>query len=221
MKYNPIELDLSSDGSNLYVFFGGIGSGIAMPPFEFYESSKILEDKKIFVRDFCQSWYQLGLPNVGNDLYAIREWLRTTIALVKPEKVIFVGNSMGGFAAILFASLLKTGEVIAFAPQTFISPALRYKYSDNRWMKQIFGAYIRGMMKPKVWDLRPLLKNNKRKISIFVSRDDVLDSKHASHVRDMPNVHVYEFTGGGHSLVRMLRDSGQLPVIMSGEYCSR
>ena len=40
---DPI-LEEPVDGSQkLFIIFGGIASGIAMPPFEFYQSSKILE----------------------------------------------------------------------------------------------------------------------------------------------------------------------------------
>jgi len=50
--YKSVEVDLSLNGSNLYIFFGGIAAGIVMPPFEFYSASKIIDENKIFIRDF-------------------------------------------------------------------------------------------------------------------------------------------------------------------------
>ncbi len=120
----PIELELSTskDNSKLYFFFGGIASGIAMPPFEFYRASKILSHSKVFFRDINQTWYQQGLPGLGNDLYATKSYIELLIDKQRPEKIFFIGNSMGGYAAILFSVLIGKGNAIAFAPQTFIPP---------------------------------------------------------------------------------------------------
>ena len=57
-----------------------------------------------------------------------------------------------------------------------------------------------------------------RKISVFVSKSDNLDLIHATHIKNFAGVHVYEFEAGGHGLVKLLRDAGKLPVIMSGNY---
>jgi predicted esterase YcpF (UPF0227 family) len=216
----PIEVELSKNGKNLYIFFGGIAAGIAMPVFEFYNASKIIDDHKIFLRDFSQCWYQDGLPLISKDIYSTARYLRNQIDDIEPEKVYFVGNSMGGYAAILFASLIGVGEVIAFAPQTFISPFLRIKYRDHRWKKQILNTYNKSLLKRKIWNLRPLLMNSKNnnKISVFVSKEDKLDHIHASHISGIEGVKLYEFEDGGHGIVKLLRDEGKLPAIMSGTY---
>ncbi len=224
MNYNhmkdPVEIQLSEQGKNLYIFFGGIASGIVMPVFEFYRASKILDDHKIFLRDLAQCWYQVGLPPISRDIETTAQYLNAQIDRLKPEKVYFVGNSMGGYAAILFASLVGVGEAIAFAPQTFIDPYLRFKYRDKRWRRQIFNTYKKSVFKHKVWDLRPLLmqSNNKVKISVFVSRADRLDYIHALHISDIEGVKIHEFADGGHNVVRLLRNSGKLPDIMTGRY---
>ena len=216
----PITIQMSNNGKNLYIFFGGIAAGIAMPVFEFYNASKIIDDHKVFLRDFSQCWYQGGLPSISKDIYSTAKYLRSQIDDIKPEKVYFVGNSMGGYAAILFANLIGVGEAIAFAPQTFISPLLRLKYRDKRWKKQILNTYIRSFFKRKAWNLRPLLMNSNKinKISIFVSKLDKLDCIHANHISDIEGVKIYEFEDGGHSIVKLLRDEGKLPAIMSGTY---
>lgn len=216
----PIEIELSTNGSSLYIFFGGMAAGIAMPPFEFYNSSKILDEHKIFIRDLSQCWYQDGLPDISRDIDSTADYIDHHIKEIGPDKTFFVGNSMGGYAAILFANLIRTGEAIAFAPQTFISPVLRLKHKDFRWRKRIWRTYRKSLLKRKVWDLRPLLSglDGSQKVSIFVSKGSRLDHIHASHIRDIAGVHVYEFETGGHGIVRLLRDEGKLPEIMSGTY---
>ena len=216
----PIEIDLSENGNNLYIFFGGIAAGIAMPIFEFYNASRIIDEHKIFIRDFAQCWYQDGLPSRSKDVYSTAQYIKIQIEDIKPEKTYFVGNSMGGYAAILFSNLLSMGEVIAFAPQTFISPYLRILNGDKRWRKQILNTYRKSFLKRKVWNLRPVLlrSNQGRKITVFVSKADKLDRIHASHIADIQGVNIYEFDGGGHGIVKLLRDQGKLPAIMSGTY---
>ncbi|SHE23212.1 alpha/beta fold hydrolase [methanotrophic endosymbiont of Bathymodiolus puteoserpentis (Logatchev)] len=215
-----IQINLSSNCNKLYIFFGGIAAGIVIPPFEFYNASKIIDENKIFIRDFTQCWYQNGLPGISKDIYSTAQHIRTLIERIKPDKVFFVGNSMGGYAAIAFSSLVGTGEVIAFAPQTFISPFLRIKHKDSRWKKQIINTYRKSLLKRNIWDLRPLLLrlNTGRKISIFVSTKDKLDHIHASHIDNIHGVNIYEFDDGGHDIVKLLRDMGKLPEIMSGVY---
>jgi len=215
-----IEIELSDNVSNLYIFFGGIAAGIAMPVFEFYNASKIIDENKIFIRDFSQCWYQDGLPSISSDIYSTTQHLREKIEKIQPNKTYFVGNSMGRYAAILFSTLIGTGEVIAFAPQTFISPYLRFLNRDTRWKKQILTTYRKSLLKRKVWNLRSLLlrTNQGRKISVFVSKAHKLDHIHASHIADIRGVNIYEFDGGGHGIVKLLRDEGKLPAIMAGTY---
>ena len=215
---DPVDIELSENGSSLYIFFGGIAARIAMPPFEFYKASQILDEHKMFIRDFHQSWYQNGLPGISVDIHTTAKYIRNKIDEIKPERVFFVGNSMGGYAAILFAALVGTGEAIAFAPQTFISPFLRRKHKDNRWMNQVRATYRKSFFKRKVWNLKPLLSrlDGRLKITVYVSTSDRLDRIHASHIKDIKGVQVYEVDGGGHGVVRLLRDQGKLPAIMSG-----
>jgi hypothetical protein len=219
-KETSIDVDLSRNGKSLYIFFGGIAAGIAMPPFEFYSYAKIIDENKIFVRDSKQCWYQNGLGNLSSDIGTTVKLLKEHIDKINPERIYFVGNSMGGYAAILFGALIGRGEVIAFSPQTFISPFLRYKHKDWRWFRQIMLTYCRSFLKDRVWDLRLLLLKMKPrlKISIFVSSSDKLDVIHALHLRAIGNINIFEFEKGGHNVVKLLRDEGKLSLIMSGDY---
>ena len=237
--------ELTPGSKKLYFIFGGVAAGLAMPPFEFYTSAKIIEENKIFLRDFSQAWYQNGLPGIGNSFYAIGDFIEKKIAELEPEEIFFVGNSMGGYAAILFASLVGQGTAIAFAPQTFVSPRKRWRHRERRWSSQIHKMHLRTALKPHVWDLEAWLKRQNSvkmnaKIEIYVARDVTsqgssalksttrrrnpeaedsrLDSLHAGYLRQLASVTVHEFPVGGHNLVKQLRDEGALPAILSGTY---
>ena len=216
---NSVEIDFSSDSTNLYIFFGGISASIGMPPFEFYNSAKIINENKIFFRDFSQSWYQNGIKGISKDIYSTATYIRGQIENLKPKKIFFVGNSMGGYGAILFNELISEGETRAFAPQTFISPVLRLIHKDSRWKEQILNTYKSGLIKRHIWDIKPILlrERKNRKISVFVSSDDRLDFIHASRIKNIKGVYVYEYENGGHNLVKLLRDKGELSSIMLGK----
>ena len=218
--HNSVERLIEPGSKVLYLFFGGIQAGIGMPPFEFYKASGIINENKIFLRDFSQSWYHAGLHGISSDIDSTALYIENVIDEIGPEKIYFVGNSMGGYAAMLFHVLLAKGEAIAFAPQTFISSELREKYGDDRWPEQISRTLGLPATKTEVHDLGELILKRKPacKISIFVAGDNPLDLVHATHVRECAGVHVYEFDAGGHQLVKELRNEGKLAQIMLGQY---
>jgi hypothetical protein len=209
-----------SESRELYIFFGGLASGIAMPPFEFFNASRIFDGNKIFLRDARKSWYQTGLPGVTRDIPSTVRFLSREIEAIAPQRTVFVGNSMGGFAAILFSVLLGVGEVVAFAPQTFVSPVLRFRHRDHRWRRPIATMWLASFLKPRQWDLRPVLKrlSEPRPVSIHVSKSDRLDIIHAAHLENLPGVKVHEHEDGDHGVVKLLRDRGELPAIMRGRF---
>ncbi len=220
MNQKAIEVNLSKNSTSLYIFFGGISAGIAMPPFEFYKSAKIINENKIFIRDFSQCWYQDGLAGLSEDIDSTATEIKLRIDNLNPDKIFFVGNSMGGYAAILFNKLIGVGQSIAFSPQTFISSDLRLKYKDNRWEAQINTMHKKCLRKKKVLDLKPILlsSENQNKISIFLSKKNRLDHIHASHIKDINGIHIHEFDERSHNIVRLLRNQGDLPRILSGKW---
>ena len=215
---SPVREEFVPGSDRLFVVFGGIAGAIGMPPFEFYRSAQILDCSKIFVRDLSQSWYQRGLPSVGDDAFAIRNYLKEKIAASGASKVRFVGNSMGGFAALLFCSMLQCGRpiAIAFAPQTFVCPDKRRKYGDRRWALQVAEMH-KGRSPSHIYDLRSWLRDHCPEIqaSVYVSTADALDMVHANELVDFPNIEIHRIDDGGHGLVRHLRDDGSLVRILN------
>ena len=186
-----------------------------MPRFEFYRASRILEYSRIFLRDPNQSWYQRGLPNVGDDAYAVGDYLRRKILESAASNVYFVGNSMGGFAALLFCSMLRQGQAIAFAPQTFVSREKRQLYGDCRWAHQI-GLLHKTRSALDILDLKTWIRDHfpEMRARVYVSSLDVLDVQHANELSDFANIEIRYFPTAGHGLVAKLRDDGLLAQML-------
>jgi len=110
-----------NDTKKLIISFGGMGSLVGMiQPFEFlnFFTNNNVEYDLMFVTDQNKKWYQKGIKNISTDIPSTLEFLKNKIK--DYEKVIFVGASAGGYASILFGSLLNIDKVIVFFPQTIL-----------------------------------------------------------------------------------------------------
>lgn len=69
-----------------------------------------------FYMDTYSNSYHNGIEGISTTIDETAEYLKGIIMPYK--KTIFIGVSQGGYAAILFGSLLNSTAVIAFIPQT-------------------------------------------------------------------------------------------------------
>lgn len=216
---SPVLEELHPGSKRLYFLFGGINARVGMPQFEFYRSAQILDEHRIFLRDFSQSWYQRGLPGIAADAAGIADFLKSRINELEPEEVTFVGNSMGGFAAIMFAAMLGRGHAIAFAPQVTICPQTRLTMGDFRWTRQLLPTWAATVFGDHAYDLAPLLRRSPEgaiRVDIYYSKLERLDARHAEALAGLPSVRLHPHEVGGHMLVRHLRDTGELAEILRG-----
>lgn len=159
-------------------------------PFEFMRILTRLfpnYDKK-FIVDLNQCWYHKGIEGFTTNISETTDYLEKIISGY--EKVVFIGTSSGGYAAILFGSLLNISTVIAFIPQTILTREnLDEKYKNIKNMINDTTTYhVYG-------DTSFKDKNNIHHIS------------HVENIREFKNVHIV--TKHVLSLPAM-RDSGEL-----------
>ena len=226
-KTDPVlEIDLSEharlfradgdkDSDVAVLAFGGIMQGLGAPEFEFFNTFNRLRMSALFVRDPVQSWYAGSIPCLGRNTDEIALSLRRLTAEAFPgRKVVAIGNSMGGFAAMMFGALCGFHSALCFAPQTFICPGLRERHGDKRWALQLDA--ISGVT---YCDLRPLLARHPRfKTDIFIGAKDRLDGLHAAHLNDLENVTTHRFAqlfnGPGHDIANWLKQKGRLSGLL-------
>lgn len=147
----------------------------------------------------------------------IIEYLKQIITQNEYEKVCFLGNSMGGYGAILFGNILEVDRVLSFAPQSFINKWNRLINRDNRWKKQIENIYSFDNKRIDFFDLKEHLKNNpsnKTILEIFYSPNHRLDKKHAERLKKINNIVLHPIQEGGHGVVKTVKNSGQLKDII-------
>ena len=209
--------DFSNDSDVMLIAFGGIKGGLDIPVFEFFKSTSIFPVKKMYFRDLKQTWYHSNLPGIGNNVDEIASFIINQIKLQKVHRVVMIGNSMGGYAALLFGYLVKSDVIHSFSPQTFISQIFRWKYNDSRWKNQIKNVYKSSNRIKKYFNLRKLFQdrtNRKTKFKVHYSVHDHLDYIHANRMNIFPNVEVIGYKSRGHRLIKYLRDIGELNKIL-------
>lgn len=199
MENSSSEYIINKNSKTLIISFGGKSlkfGGIL--PFEFLNFlNKNFENiDKIFYIDKEQINYHKGISNITKNIDETIIYLREKIK--NYEKVIFMGTSSGGYASILFGSILNVNKVIAFIPQTILRNKNLISLYDKKYVN--LKKYI----------------NNSTKYYIFGDTNvkDINDSHHISHctnIEEFPNVTI--FTKHGLSLVEM-KNSGELYNIL-------
>ena len=203
----------TSEGSNtLIITFGGILHRLPIPVFEFFRSLDCFNVNKVFIRDFSQSWYTHGIKGISENTTETIAYLQSLINLYGKQKTIFIGNSAGAFAALLFGRLLNVSEIHAFSPQTFITPSSRLRYLDFRWRKEMKNLHTHT----NYLDLKKvyLEHNNTNTIAyLYWDENHRLDNIHAKRM-SFTNVHLLPYKTGGHDIIKKLRNSGELFTII-------
>lgn len=212
-----VSLDTQSDSRTLLIAFGGMNLQIGIPPFEFLSLTGDIPVKRLFVRDLHQSWYHRGMPGYGDTLMAVADSLGRMIAEEDVERLVVAGGSAGGYAALVFGSLLGADVVLCFSPQTILDLDVLARMGDHRWDDHLKPLVAHGALDPNWVDLRVALPPARRadtRYRVFVDDTVSTDRQHAERLSGLDGLVLYRFGRGGHSLVRGLRDSGALPGIL-------
>ncbi|MEJ0061130.1 MAG: hypothetical protein WDM79_16860 [Terricaulis sp.] len=195
------------------IAFGGYLQGLGVPVFEFMKSMTAAGLSAVFARDPGRAWYQHPIAGFGENPREMADVLsRVTAERFPGRRVVTIGNSMGGYAAIQFAALCGFHKAITFSPQAFISAEQRAAIGDTRW-----AAELDAITSPVIPDLRPLIEASALPVIVHVGGVNAFDRAHAAHLADLPSVIVREHAECGHSPTKWLRERGLLlPLILEG-----
>lgn len=182
-----------SDNDIAIVFLSGYGDfEKEQRQFEWERLSSDFNVKRIFTKDLMRAWYHDCLDKIFPMLQ------RETVG----KKVLMVGASMGGYAALLLGHLLKCGS-ISFAPQTNIKTDFE---QNRRWEKQL--ATVNEITDtPEYLDLGFVEGEQHH---IYYSINNYLDKLHAERM----NVKLFPVKFHGHNVAKFLKDEGKLQEIL-------
>src|SRR4029450_10827749 len=124
--------ELTSSSTTMLIAFAAMSHN-RPPPFHFFEFTTGLPVKRLMVRDPNRVWYQHGVPGFGSTIDEVAASLRMLIDEQGAERLVAMGSSAGGYAALAFGSLLEADLVLSFSPQTTLDRAWREEVGDDRW----------------------------------------------------------------------------------------
>lgn len=192
----PVYFEEYWQGSErFYVCLGGILGGIGMQPLDFSSRAGIADCSRIFLRDIQRSWYQRGLPGIGENIHDIARFLDNKIIESGAKEVRFVGNCMGGHAAILLCALIGKGRAFAFAPQTAVREA------DPRHSSAL--GLVTDSNPDHIYNLPEWLRANAPDVraDVFACLDHAGDVVHAQALEGFRNIRVHYLETGGHRAI--------------------
>jgi hypothetical protein len=208
-------IDVVDPTAPTVVAFGGIGGGVGLPHYEFFRVLDGLRVNRVFVRDLDQRFYHEGVRGLGSTFEAVAASLEQLLPAAS-EKVVFVGSSAGGLAAVIFGSLVGVDQVIAVAPLTFIDRWRRVWFFDRRWPSSINPINRGARVQRRYLDVRAVVRARPaiRRVDVYFPRNHRLDARHARRLEGAPGVYLHPLESGSHEVVREMRDTGALRDIL-------
>lgn len=200
----PVEL-IDKKASKTLVAFGGMTSGLSLPPKEFFKSLIDRNINIVFVKDFKQCWYQQGLLGKTDDINSSILYLMNLVPKTTNE-LITIGASSGGYAAIRFGLGLKADRILAFSPQTLIDEEMVRVFSKHRLKDMDFNS--------DELDLRKVLEKHPEQpcIEVYYGQHNNRDRKSAEHIKEYINE--FHYDTDDHMIAAFLKRRGILKEIL-------
>lgn len=176
-------------------------SGLKVRPGRFHLFNLVKhfpESSIVLVRDPANNWYNTGLPSIGDTVEEIAAAIDRQLTELHAKRIVAVGSSMGGYAAILFGCMLGAERVVALSPQTLLDPELPVLVPSAEVPLQ-------------VPDLKPVMHDAPQThVELAVSWENLLDVFHAQRVADVPSARVLGVPISKHILAVELDGKGEL-----------
>jgi pimeloyl-ACP methyl ester carboxylesterase len=206
---------MRAGSGTLLIAFGGMQGQLGMPPFEFFKATGSMPVKKLFVRDLRQAWYHRGIPGHGEGIDGVAAALKQITRAHGARRLVCAGNSAGGYAALLFGTLLEADVVLCFAPQTVIELGALAEMEDHRWDEQLHA--LQGALDARYTDLARALPAAGRGATAYeLYFDDTFatDRRHAERLGALDGLRLHRLQGGAHGVVREMREAGELDRVL-------
>jgi len=183
------------------VSFSGIEQALGgVPREEFVNTLAGSSNREFFVVDKERSWYNATAPVIVSTLAPrLRDF----------RKVVTIGNSMGGFGAVYFASRLPNCRTaIAFVPQFSIDPAI--VPGETRW--KVYRSRL------SAWPVRHALldANSEVDFHIFFGGNDRRDQAHRALYKNHATrrTSIFSLPLAAHGVAKYLRQQHLLRPVL-------
>jgi pimeloyl-ACP methyl ester carboxylesterase len=204
--YSSSELDIThqqGDGQAAVLSFTGVGLGLGAVQIEEFKKSLAGRGKDVyFIIDKTKQWY--------NSTWSLaRDLLNQDLDRLNIGRCVTLGNSMGGFGALIFAGRIHgCVAAVAFSPQSCVDPQV--VPWDPRWRRFTDSIAIWNRLDAAAM-LSPSITYR-----LYFGADDPFDAMHAARLAAAapPSMEISTIQGSGHNVAKYLRQIGKLQPIL-------
>ncbi len=194
---------LPGSARRMIVVFTGMQAGFGGTPLDEFagSASRGGENNVLFVTDRRATWY--AAEGLWRRIVKLVRYLRRTERI---EEVVSLGNSMGGYGALLLPRDVRVARAIAFSPQVTMDRAV---LDDRRW-PDVTATY--GALPERI--VSDTFGATRTQYYLMASRDASEDAAHLALVPEGKRVHRWLLPGSRHNLAGGLKDAGLLPEVI-------
>ena len=179
--------------------FSGPMSGERFPFFRSFDSMNV---NTVFVKEHSAGWFQYGLPEAEGHA-GLLSFLKDLLGSLNTKKLYCFGSSMGGYAALLYGSLLNATRILTFGARTYVHPT----YITNSKIIQDKGA---NKDIQRIFSLvRDYARSGGGVINVC-GEDEWLDVFHIARLTDIENITNLTVLNAGHNVGAWLKEYGIL-----------
>jgi pimeloyl-ACP methyl ester carboxylesterase len=155
------------------------------------------------------------VPGFGDTIDEVAASLKSILDEQEVERLIVIGVSAGGYAALAFGSLLEADIVLSFAPQSSLDRAWLDEFRDRRWAGAFKTLDALGGPDPRWIDLREALPRERHGGTVYEVHHPTIyeGAPHAERLEGLPGVTVIGHALGYHNFLANLRKQGELAEI--------
>jgi hypothetical protein len=216
----------SNDSDILVVTFAGMGLRGSPPTFVFHNFLKQYNMvDKLFLRDLKTNYYMTGLQGETSSYQETIQLYTELIHSRRPparpyKKIVGLGTSAGGYAAILYGQHLGFDSVIAFSPQTVLNKKkdalIGDVYNAPNTCKRLRAMHTDDAFYQKGLDLTNFIPFRTHvEIHYSEKANKGADKRHALYFAERANCKLFEHPGNDHLVALTLRDNGKLASIIN------
>lgn len=178
---------------------------------------------RIHLRDPRMAWYLHGIPGLGADLGGTLDELERRVRALSPTRVTMLGQSMGGYGALLYGQALGAERVVAIGALSTMDPAVARAQGDGRWLSVMQRLADEGIAAAQT-DLVGLACRAGRALDLrlhYGERPDSaeqgpanLDLFHAERFAALPGCRVTRYADADHVVVQHLKARRELDAVL-------
>jgi hypothetical protein len=185
LVWNEVQIVPRKNSKTVMLVFCGRGEGGGLPLCLLHRWLGRLPVSLVYLRDLRVLFYLAGIRSLGESRRATMDSLRRIVASVGGRRTLCYGNSIGGFAALLYGLDLRSEAVLSIGGVTNVAPDfnvhLRSASSVARLSRELPGNAV---------DLQQAYRGSKQtpRVRLVFAEHNWDDRLYAEHMRGLPNV---------------------------------